>query len=99
MLPPSIELKNTVPRTRSVVSNANPPAKGGNAKSINVIVIRMDHVKMGRRFQVTPFARFLTMVVMKLTEDIVTEIANKARAKAARVAPAWGLKATVFRGA
>ena len=80
MLPPCVELKKTVPRTLSVVSNTNPAASGGNAKSASAIVISMDQVKTGRRVHVTPLARFFTMVVIKLIEDIVTETANNANA-------------------
>jgi hypothetical protein len=47
----------------------------------------MDQVKIGRRVQVTPFALFFTMVVIKLIDAIVTEIANNANAKMASVAP------------
>ena len=87
MLPPAVELKKTVPKIRSEVSSNAPAASVGKAKSINVIVISTDQVKMGRRFHVTPFALFLTMVVMKLIEDMVTETASSASANMARVAP------------
>ncbi len=64
-----------------------PTAKGGNANSINALVMSIDQLKMGSRLQVTPFARVLAIVVMKFTEDIVTETANNAMANAASVAP------------
>ncbi len=79
MLPPWVELKKTVPKILSVVNSVNPAASGGNAKSANAIVIKIDQVKIGRRVHVTPLARFFTMVVIKLIEDIVTETANNAK--------------------
>jgi hypothetical protein len=82
-----------------VVNSVNPAANGGKAKSANAIVIKIDHVKIGRRVHVTPFARFFTIVVIKLIEDMVTETANKASAKMARVAPGCGENCIVFRGA
>ena len=87
MLPPCGELKKTVPRTLSLVSNANPAASGGNAKSASAIVISMDQVKIGKRVQVTPLALFFTMVVMKLIEAMVIETASNPNAKMASVAP------------
>lgn len=81
MLPPCSEEKKTVPKTLSAVNRMVPAAKGGNTKSISALVISMDHVKIGSFDQVAPLALFLTMVVMKLTEDMVTEADIIASAK------------------
>ena len=73
MLPPCVELKKTVPKTLSLIKSKTPPAKGGKAKSANAMVKSIDQLKIGIRVHVTPLARFLTMVVMKLIDPIVAE--------------------------
>ncbi len=69
------------------MSRTTPAARGGKAKSMSALVIRMDQVNRGSRRHVMPFALFFTMVVMKLTEDIVTEAESIPKAKIARVVP------------
>ncbi len=64
-----------------------PIARGGNAKSISTFVKSIDHAKGRMLVQVTPFFRVLKIVVMKLTEDIVTEAAKIPNARAATVTP------------
>ena len=81
MLPPAVELKKTVPRILSDVRRVTPAANGGKAKSARAIVNRTDQVKMGSRVHVTPLARFNTIVVIKLIEAIVMEMAKNALAQ------------------
>ena len=92
-------LKKTVPRNLSLDSSNKPAANGGKAKSASVIVKTIDQVNMGSRFHVTPLARFLTMVVRKLIEPMVTENENSSNAITVSVIPACEVNCIVFRGA
>ena len=64
--PPPSGLKKVVPKLRSVSSMVMPPASTGSDSSSRNAVTRIDHGNSGILCSVSPGARMLKMVVMKL---------------------------------